>query len=201
MRLSLLLIWVILIFASSCESRKGSFTDPRDGKVYKTVTIGDQVWMAENLAYAPTSGNYWAYGDDTANVEIYGYMYDWHTARDVCPPGWHLPDDEEWKELTDFLGENAGSKLKATGTVKAGTGLWREPNEGATNETGFSALPGGRRSYAGVFGLLGTYGYWWSATDNIADYGIYRSMSNHSSNVESTIYDKELGFSVRCLRD
>lgn len=192
---------LLMLIAMSCATEKGSFTDPRDGKVYETVTIGDQVWMAENLAYAPTSGNYWAFRDDTANVAIYGYLYDWYTAQDVCPPGWHLPDDDEWRELSDFLGEDAGNKLKTTGTIEDGTGLWREPNIGATNQTGFSALPAGRRAYRGRFGLLGTYGRWWSASDNIADYGRSYWVNNNSNRLHRDIHDKELGFSVRCVMD
>lgn len=198
-RLPVLFMGLLMSIAISCGSKTGSFTDSRDGKVYETVTIGDQVWMAENLAYAPTSGNYWAFRDDTANVAIYGYLYDWHTAQDVCPPGWHLPDDDEWRELSDFLGENAGDKLKSTGTVQEGTGLWREPNSGATNQTGFSALPSGRRSSSGVFGLLGTHGRWWSASDRIDIYGRSFWVSNTSDRLHRDIHEKEIGFSVRCV--
>ena len=93
----------------------GTFTDSRDGKTYKYVTIGKQVWMAENLAYAPSSGNYWAYHNNSSNVAKYGYLYDWQTSKNVCPTGWHLPTDEEWQELIDFAGgkDDAGTKLKA----------------------------------------------------------------------------------------
>ena len=198
----LLLMGALVFLVISCDSKKtGSFNDPRDGKVYKTVTIGEQVWMAENLAFASAIGNYWAFRDDNANVEIYGYMYDWQTAQDVCPPGWHLPDDMEWTQLNDFLGENAGNKLKSTGTIEAGTGLWREPNDGATNETGFSALPAGRRNSRGVFGLLGTYGRWWSSSDRIDIYGRSFWVNNTSNRLHRDIHDKEMGLSVRCLRD
>ena len=171
MRLPFLLMGVFIFFAISCDKdddnngdRANTFKDSRDGKVYKTVKIGEQVWMAENLAYAPASGNYWAYDNDDANVEIYGYLYDWQTAKNVCPAGWHLPSDEEWTELTDYLGGNAGGKLKATGTIGSGTGLWYAPNTGATNETGFTALPGGYRYGDGAFDYVGYHGYWWSAT-------------------------------------
>ena len=179
----------------------GTFTDPRDGKVYQTVTIGNQEWMAENLAYEPSSGNYWAYDNNNSNVETYGYLYDWETACDVCPDGWHLPTDAEWTELTDYLGENAGGKLKATGTIEAGTGLWHDPNTGATNETGFTALPGGYRGYHGVFGDVGGGGYWWSATEYGTNYARKRGMDCSYSTVDGDTYGKELGFSVRCLRD
>lgn len=180
----------------------GTFTDPRDGKVYQTVTIGNQEWMAENLAYEPSSGNYWAYDNNNSNVETYGYLYDWETACDVCPDGWHLPTDAEWTELTDYLGENAGGKLKATGTIGAGTGLWYEPNTGATNETGFTALPGGGRDGSGSFDFIGSDGgFWWSASESNAYSAWYRIMIYDYSDVYRYDYSKESGFSVRCLRD
>ena len=179
----------------------GTFTDPRDGKVYQTVTIGNQEWMAENLAYEPSSGNYWAYDNNNSNVETYGYLYTWETACDVCPDGWHLPTDAEWTELTDYLGENAGGKLKATGTIKAGTGLWYDPNTGATNETGFTALPGGFRGGSGAFGGVGVGGLWWSATEASTDDAWNRLVGYFDSSVGRNDSDEELGFSVRCLRD
>ncbi len=179
----------------------GSFTDTRDGKVYKTVVIGNQEWMAENLAYAPSSGNYWAYDNDDANVEVYGYLYDWQTAINVCPTGWHLPSDEEWSELTFNLGEKAGGKLKATGTIEAGTGIWYDPNTGATNETGFTALPGGRRDFDGEFSSIGYGSTWWSATEIVTAHAWVRMISYNYSGVVRYDHSKELGFSVRCLSD
>ena len=117
------------------DKKASQLTDKRDGKTYKTVKIGTQEWMAENLAYKPSSGNYWAYDDDNSNVAKYGYLYDWETAKKVCPSGWHLPSDEEWTTLTDYLGgeDVAGTKMKSTSG-------WKEDGNG-TNESGFSALP------------------------------------------------------------
>ena len=186
----------IMSFTTQEGSSGSTFTDPRDGKVYKTVKIGNQIWMAENLAYAPSSGNYWAYDNDNSNVETYGYLYDWETACDVCPDGWHLPTDAEWTELTDYLGENAGGKLKATGT-----GLWYDPNTGATNETGFTALPGGYRSYDGTFDDVGYNGYWWSATEYSATVAWNRVMVSSYGGVGRGNVNKEVGLSVRCVRD
>ena len=173
----------------------GTFTDSRDGKVYKTVTIGEQVWMAENLAYKPTSGNYWAYDNKADNIAVYGYLYDWETAKKVCPTGWHLPSDAEWTQLTDYLGgaSDAGGKLKAVSH-------WNSPNTGATNETGFTALSGGSRSYS-TFSDIGTKGYWWSVTEGSLFGPWSRLLYHDSGGVGRLDIGKELGFSVRCLRD
>jgi uncharacterized protein (TIGR02145 family) len=189
-----------MLFTSQ-EDSSNTFTDPRDGRVYQTVEIGTQVWMAENLAYAPSGGDYWAYANDDANVEIYAYLYDWETALDVCPTGWHLPSDAEWTELTDFLGENAGGKLKSTGTIEAGTGLWYDPNTGATNEIGFSALPSGHFHYNGYFNGIGRVGCWWSATEGNSNDAWYRRMYCDYSYVSRYGINKESGFAVRCIKD
>ncbi len=178
-----------------------SFKDSRDRKVYKTVQIGNQVWMAENLAYIPSSGNYWAFNNNTADVAVYGYLYDWETAKKVCPSGWHLPSDTEWTELTDYLGgwSFAGGKLKEIGTTH-----WSSPNTGATNETGFSALPGGYRySSGGMLGHAGSHGYWWSSTENkYSSSSAYRWFLYYNyASVYKYGGNKSLGFSVRCVRD
>lgn len=211
----------------------GTFTDSRDGNEYNWVKIGDQVWMAENLAYLPSvnpvaSGSedaagsyYYVYGYDganvadakaTANYTSYGALYNWTAAmagessstsnpsgiQGVCPSGWHLPSDAEWTELTDYLGGTsvAGGKLKETGTTH-----WAIPNTGATNETGFTALPGGLRSNGGTFNSIRLSGYWWSATEDDATNAWYRGMSYYSSPVSRVNFGKEVGFSVRCVRD
>ena len=204
------------------EPTSGTFTDTRDGNLYDWVKIGNQIWMAENLAYLPEvvhsnaefqtqSSNgqpgYGVYGYDgndvataksQSNYTTYGVLYNWYAVNtiDVCPDGWHLPTDAEWTELTDYLGENAGVKLKATGT-----GLWYDPNTGATNETGFTALPGGGRYFDGTFFNIGYVGKWWSATEFSTYSAWYRHMHYHASDVLRASSSKELGFCVRCLRD
>ncbi|MBP6935406.1 MAG: fibrobacter succinogenes major paralogous domain-containing protein [Paludibacteraceae bacterium] len=204
-------------FTTQEGSSGSTFTDPRDGKVYQTVVIGNQVWMAENLAYLPsvvgpgtgsnTTSYYYVYGYDGTNVAdakatdnyaTYGVLYNWTAAMNACPDGWHLPSDAEWTELTDYLGGRsvAGGKLKETGTTH-----WASPNTGATNETGFTALPGGSRTSNGTFYLIGSLGYWWSATENVASNAWLRYMYSNSSLVGRLDYDKEVGFSVRCVRD
>jgi uncharacterized protein (TIGR02145 family) len=187
------------------EPSFGTFIDARNGREYNWVRIGNQEWMVENLSYAPPSGNYWAYNNNVENIEIYGYLYDWETALNVCPPSWHLPSDEEWTELTEYLGENAGSKLKAIGSVQDGMGFWQLWQHGGvvetTNETGFTALPGGSCGYDETFSLIGFHGYWWSATEYIANLAWLRRIYYSGHIVERANFSKEIGFSVRCLRD
>ena len=223
----------IMSFTTQEGSSGSTFTDPRDGKVYQTVVIGNQVWMAENLAYLPSvnmvadgsedaaGSYYYVYGYDGTNVAdakatdnyaTYGVLYNWTAAMDgeassttnpsgiqgVCPAGWHLPSDAEWTELTDYLGgtSGAGGKLKETGTTH-----WVSPNTGATNETGFTALPGGYRGSRGAFGYIGYDGVWWSATELSAPNAWGRVMFLDYSSVSRFDYLKEVGFSVRCVRD
>jgi len=131
---------------------KGTFTDPRDGKTYKTVKIGKQTWLAENLNYSVMAAKY--YKNDPANGQKYGQLYNWETARRVCPPGWHLPSNAEWQELVNFAGGDkiAGDKLKAVS------------ERNGTDEYGFSALLGGCGYVNGDFVGMYDYSYWWSAT-------------------------------------
>lgn len=182
-------------------------TDHRDGKVYKTVKIGNQEWMSENLAYKPSIGNYYAYHNYNSNVEIYGYLYDWETAMNVCPTGWHLPSDEEWEELemalgmsqgddTDWEGTNEGSKLAGNAD------LWRIGalvNDEDFGTSGFTALPSG--FWAWGYSSVGSSGGWWSATETNTDFAIGRKLHFNHSHVIWFGDLKVLGFSVRCLRD
>jgi uncharacterized protein (TIGR02145 family) len=204
-------------FTTQEGSSGGTFTDTRDGKVYQTVVIGTQEWMAENLAYLPsvvgpgtgsnTTSYYYVYGYDGTNVAdakatdnyaTYGVLYNWTAAMNACPDGWHLPSDAEWTELTDYLGGTsvAGGKLKETGTTH-----WASPNTDATNETGFTALPGGYRNLNGYFNTIGNFGVWWSATEYSTNFAWYRYMLCNYNNVLRSHDNKELGFSVRCVRD
>ncbi len=117
----------------------GSFIDPRDGNIYRTVQIGNQIWMAENFNFkTPSSLSYY---NDELNSKKYGRLYTWNDAMEICPSGWHLPTPSDWDVLIKYLGGSAvaGGKLK-----EAGFEHWSSPNEGATNETGFTALPAGR---------------------------------------------------------
>lgn len=171
-------------------------TDPRDGLTYNTIQIGTQSWMAENLRYEPNSGNYWAYDNNVNNIAVYGYLYDWVTACDVCPDGWHLPTDAEWTVLTSYLGTDAGGKMKETGTTH-----WSIPNAGATNTSGFTALPGGYHLLDGSFKKLGLTGYWWSATEGDPNSAWSRELYYNHSDVIRAHPEKPYGYSVRCVKN
>ena len=191
--------------------------DLRDDKTYSYKTIGTQVWMTENLAYLPsvvgpatesvTDPYYYVYGYDgtvvddakaTSNYTIYGVLYNWTAALSACPPDWHLPSDAEWTTLTDYLGGEsvAGGKMK-----EAGIAHWWSPNTGATNESGFTALPGGCRYYDGAFTNFRTTGYWWSSTQHIDGTAGNRNLSYANSSVGKPYGYLDYGFSVRCLQD
>lgn len=179
------------------ENINNTFTDSRDGHVYKIVTIGKQTWMAENLAYKASSGC-WAYNNEQNNVATYGYLYNWETAKKVCPVGWHLPSDVEWTTLTDYLGgaSVAGGKLKEIGATH-----WNNTKTQATNETYFTALPGGYRYNDGIFSNIGSHGNWWSATEDSTTNAYYQHMDCYDSNVYRSHGVGSYGFSVRCVRD
>jgi uncharacterized protein (TIGR02145 family) len=191
-----------------------------DGNVYKTIQIGSQIWMAENLRVSKyrngdmipnvtddekwenSETGAWCYYDNNPayNAE-YGKLYNWYAVDDkrgLAPEGWHIPTDEEWKKLADYLGGNevAGGKLKEAGKIH-----WEKPNENGTNESDFRALPGGYRYYSGTFDSLGSYGKWWSATEGRTRYAWYRSLSCYYRCVLRGDYGKPAGFAVRCVRD
>jgi len=185
----------IFVGASAAQSGEtGTFTDGRDGKTYKTVKIGNQTWTAENLNYQPQQGNSWCYKDSLSYCGKYGRLYDWKTAKTVCPSGWHLPSRQEWDDFVATLGgfSVAGKKLK----TKSG---WVDGN--GTDDYGFSALPGGYRYTSGTFHHAGNQGYWWTDTE----YGLHGAYSkdiyyNRDIISENNNY-KIYANSVRCVAD
>jgi len=170
-----------------------TFSCSPDG--FKTVKIGNQVWMAENLNIDIQGSK--CYENNPENCKKYGRLYDYGIALKACPKGWHLPSDKEWQMLIDFVGADGGKKLKA----KEG---WEEGGNG-TDEYGFSALPGGDGSSDGSsdgsFNAVGKLGNWWSATENDASDAYRRSMYYSSADVGRYNYDKASFFSVRCVQD
>jgi uncharacterized protein (TIGR02145 family) len=175
----------------------GTFIDKRDDKTYKWVRIGDQVWMAENLAYDAGEGC-WAYENDPGNVDKYGYLYNWETANEVCPDGWQLPNDDEWDELENYVGNDGHSGSE--GTALKSTSGWNDNGNG-TDDYGFSGLPGGYRGSNGDFDLIGSNGDWWSATEGYTFRAWHRGLHYDNENFIRNDDYKDYGFSVRCLRD
>jgi uncharacterized protein (TIGR02145 family) len=214
----------VLILSNSCKKSSDdttlSVTD-KDGNVYKTVTIGTQVWMAENLKTtkyvngdligttpvpttsisAESTPKYqWPSSGNENDVATYGRLYTWYAVtdtRNICPDGWHVPVNVEFTTLMTYLGGDtiAGSKLKETGTTH-----WAEPNTGATNSTGFTALPGGYRGYEGTYNFTGYTGYFWSTTEYDANNGWFRGLYYNGSYDHNLTNNKMAGFAVRCIK-
>ena len=194
----------------------GNMTD-QQGNVYKTIVIGGQEWMAENLKTSiyrngedianVTYGNQWGglttgawcYHNNDSQYECpYGKLYNWFAVADprgLCPSGWHLPSYSEWGTLTNSLNTNiAGGKMKSTGLQ-----YWLETNYNATNESGFSGLPGGWR-FKDTFEEINASGYWWSSTE-LGDRGMSICMERHTDALRAPQFKKETGLSVRCVKD
>ena len=191
---------------------------------YKTVYIGTQQWMAENLKVTKYSDGTaipnvtdntewennttgaWAYcKNDAANNAKYGKLYNWYAVsktsngnKNVCPTGWHVPTDAEWTVLTEYLGGEsvAGGKMKEAGTTN-----WDSPNTDATNTSLFTGLPGGYRSGDGSYYNIGYSGSWWSSTEGNTDDAWYRVLGSSDGGAGRSFYSKKSGSSVRCLRD
>jgi uncharacterized protein (TIGR02145 family) len=213
----------------------GSVTDI-DGNTYRTVKIGNQWWMAENLKVthyrngdpidnitdnsewaSASSGAYCVYSNEASNKDTYGLLYNWLTvddSRNIAPEGWHVPSDEEWKELEMYLGmsqseadagaqwrgTDEGGKLKETGTVETADGLWYSPNTGATNEVGFSAVPSGIRHWDdGTFQNLGISVHYWTSTSGA--YPWRRQLMNDYETIWRNYCDGHYGYSIRCVKD
>ncbi len=202
----------------------GTMTD-QEGNVYKTIFIGSQKWMAENLntsiyrngdpvitnldiaSWGSATSGAWTYpNNNPSDLCPYGKLYNWYACNDprhLCPLGWHLPSHTEWSLLFDYLGgqDMAGGKMKTIGTLEEASGLWFAPNAEATNSSGFSGPPGGRQDDFGIF-LTGIYGYWWSSTEFANNQAWFLELSDLWGASYGYDYgNKTVGHSVRCLRD
>lgn len=209
---------LILVFSLVVNKSFSQVTD-YDGNTYKTVVIGKQEWTAENLNVSHyrngdvipqvtnkeewsklTTGAWCYYSNNSENGKTYGKLYNWYAVNDkrgLAPEGWHIPSDAEWTELTDYLGgeEVAGGKLKATS-------LWKSPNKGGTNSSGFAAFPGGLRHDYGRFSYVGSNGYFWSTS--VYDYSRLawiRYLVCAGSDVIRFTSFETYGFSIRCVKD
>ena len=197
----------------------GTVTDV-EGNVYKTITIGTQTWMAENLKTtkyrngetipnvsqdiswaALTTGAYCWYKNDAASYKPnFGALYNWYAvadSRNIAPVGWHVSTNADWSTLIAFLGVDSGSLLKEKGITH-----WITPNTTATNASGFTALPGGYRyQFDGSFSSMDTNGLWWSKTSSDATFSWYSSLYYLYSTAASGTLNDKFGLSVRCVKD
>lgn len=215
----ILIIIITSLLLTKCEKESGLPVDG-DGNEYDTVVIGTQTWLAENLKTTKynnrvsiplvTDNNQWIstttaafcwYGNNATLKDDYGALYNWWAVKVsfLCPLGYHVPNDEEWKTLINYLGgeEIAGAKLKTTGTQ-----FW-SPNNIATNESRFSAMPGGKRDHNdGTFYSIRNYGSWWSSSPGIdEDSGRRVDIFHSMSGAYLKGLSKKAGFSVRCIKD
>ena len=217
-----LLLFFLAVTVFSFSQTAGAGVTDVDGNNYQTVIIGSQEWMKENLRVTKYSNGEiipnvidnvewssllfsltgaWAHcSNDSQYENTYGKLYNWYVvsdSRNVCPIGWHVPTDGEWTILTDYLGGEAvaGGKMKSTSTQ-----YWSSPNTNATNESGFSGLPGGYRGTNGSFYLIGNGGTWWSSTEFNLVTALSRGLGYIGGSLDRDDYDKRVGFSLRCLK-
>ena len=169
-------------------------------KVTKYRNGVDITYVSNNASWnGLTTGAYGYYGNNTTNRDTYGILYNWHAvddSRGICPEGWHVPSRTEFDTLSTYLGgdSTAGSKLKEAGTVH-----WDFPNSGGTNESGFTALPAGSRLYSnGSYNYLGTRSHFWSSDSSGSN---MRRLKHDAFTFESVTFVKNMGFSIRCLKD
>jgi uncharacterized protein (TIGR02145 family) len=192
----------VIMIGSACMTKDRTLKDSRDGKKYRTVQIGNQVWMAENLNHQFGESGVWCLGknslggvrvsEDESNCAKYGRLYNWDMAKRACPKGWHLPSEEEWTDLVKYVGSSvAGKKLKA----KKG---WKD--EYGTDDFGFSARPGGLRDPNGKSFNGGHSGHWWTA-DGYGGNAFVREIIGNVDTVDGGYGFASYGFSVRCVAD
>ncbi len=217
---------VIPLIATESTTITAHFTPctDGDGQHYPVVYIGDQVWMARNLATTKyrngtdiphvTAGSTWNnlstgaycwYNNQSAYGEVYGALYNWYATHPetngnhaLCPEGWRVPTDEDFTTLTSFLGGTvtAGGKLKETGFAH-----WKSPNVGATNEYGFTALPGGSRGWNANFLNMGEYGWLWTGSEQQGNFAWLRNMFHSAANMGRGTIHKSHGLSIRCIKE
>ena len=225
MKINLLLAGTLLSLSlfsqntvNTADSLSAKTVTDVDGNTYKTVRIGNQVWMTENLRTTKysdgtaipnvTDDNQWYsknsiwcnYNNDSQNDKIYGKLYNWHAVKKgkLCPTSWHVPKASEWEKLVEFLAAKEGTDLKSTSG-------WNENEDGTsgngTDDYGWFALPGGYRQNNGDFGRIGINGSWWSLSKKNGEYAWNFGLEASSSSISQYYSDKKFGLSVRCIKD
>ena len=212
---------ILLVSLALALKMNAQVVTDADGNAYNTVTIGSQVWLKENLKTTKYSDNspiplvedaaswkklevpaYCWYNNDSSSYKAtYGALYNWHVinTNKICPTGWHVPSNDDWTALTEYLGgvSIAGNKLKESGTAH-----WALNDVNTTNSSGFTALPGGYRSdLDGSFSNLSNYGTWWSTSTFQKDYIIVWSLFSNEQSITSEFQLRTTGHYVRCLKD
>lgn len=213
LKLTLMLLFAFTMFNCTKDDDEpviidgtyGAFTDTRDNKTYKTIKIGEQEWMAENLSFQTTSGS-WFIWNSKSEGDKYGRVYTFDAAIEAVPAGWHLPSDEEWKELELYLGlseaevENTGIRGSDQGNKLKSTSGWAENGNG-TNAFGFGALPGGFRTSFGSSLANEYYGLWWTATAADSSTAWFRMIQSSNTGIIRNLAYKEEAYSVRCIKN
>ena len=210
---------IILLFCLCTNSCKKSGVEDIEGNWYRAVQIDKLVWMTENLKTTKfndgseiplitdydewaklTTPAYCLFNNEKSNKDKYGVLYNWYaiSSNKLCPKGWHVATDDEWLDLVYAYGglEDAGTRLK-----EAGYEHWKTSGIIATNESHFTALPGGYRSYNGTFNYLGVSGYWWTSTENARNTVYFYGLRYKSPNIYRNFAEKNNGFCVRCVLD
>jgi uncharacterized protein (TIGR02145 family) len=217
---------IILVVAvtDSCQKEGEPFV--KEEYTYKSVIIGNQEWMDEDLKnnvfcnddpipevkdfteWSNLKTAAWVYvNNDKLNYGTFGKLYNWYAVNDkrnICPCGWHVPSYGEWEELIEYLGgkDVGGGKMKSVGTIQTNNGLWYEPNTGATNSSGFSGIPNGARGDGLAFGGGPTNGYWWMSTDYAPNpESWFIGLTSNSEKTFQSTAKKSWGFAVRCIKD
>ena len=185
-----------ILYIFICNSQISiALIDNRDGNSYKTVKIGSQVWMAENLKYKSDYGKYLVYDNDISLADTYGFLYDWSTACKVCPSGWKLPSNEDWLNLSNYLGSNFKEKMiKETGWLS---------DQIASNESGFSGIPAGMRDHNNKYINRGVGAYFWTSTFAQQYFSYARELGANSGNYASHLFgtNQNIAISVRCIKN
>ena len=216
---NIFIVFLTIYFATiNLNAQENRVVRDIDGNEYKTVVIGNQTWMAENLRVTHyndgkpipmvedfsvwislTAPAYCWYNNNKEQFkDSYGALYNWYTVDTgkLCPAGWRAPDAGDWDELVGYAGSNAGGKLK-----ESGFSHWKDANNGAVDEYGFTALPGGLRNLNGDFDYLRYSGNWWSSSEHSTENSLLRTMYFANGNARQHSYSKNLGLSVRCIRN
>jgi len=232
--LILLLTASFTLYSCSSSTSSSGEDDPEfiqdiDSHTYPVVRIGNQLWLGQNLSttryrngdpipevqgesdWGTLNSGAWARYQHILQRDFdYGKLYNWHAVNDprgICPDGWKVPSDDDWKTLERHLGMSAqeanssmrrGEGANVGGKLKS-TSLWESPNTGATNESGFNGGPGGRRLSSGLFDGVNRFGYWWTASEQNQAEAVYRSLFFREADVNRFYSDKKQGFSVRCI--